>query len=76
MFNPFVDNLSDLSDQDLDTSIRELSKKYLQAQRLGNNHVLTQLQTFITMYRDEQKYRYIKNKGSDNSDMNSLINIE
>ena len=76
MFNPFVNNLSELTDTDLDTKIKELSKKYLQAQRLGNNQVLTQLQTFITLYRDEQTQRYIKNKSSDNPDLNDLINIE
>ena len=76
MFHPLEDDLSALNEQDLEEKIKDLSSKYLTAQRLGKNDLLTQLQTFITIYRQELKLRYIQRKSQDDDDLNSLINVD
>jgi hypothetical protein len=53
MFHPFQEDPKQLTDTELTQKISELSKKYTQASRLGNAQLLTQLQTFVTIYRDE-----------------------
>ena len=76
MLNPFSDDLTELSDNDLHEKIQNLSKKYMTAQRLGKNEMLTQIQTFITIYKQELSMRADKNKLDDNDDLNNLINVE
>lgn len=76
MFSPFSGDLSDLSDNDIQEKIKQLSTRYLTAQRLGKNEMLTQLQTFITIYREELKLRSAKNKLDDNNDLDDLINVD
>lgn len=78
MIHPFEPDLKDISDQQLDEKIADLTKKYFTAYRLGNNQLLTQLSTFITIYKDEQQRRYhVKNKNNSlDSDLDSLINVE
>ena len=76
MLNPFSDDLTELSDNDLHEKIQNLSKKYMTAQRLGKNEMLTQIQTFITIYKQELSMRAAKNKLDDNDDLNNLINVE
>jgi hypothetical protein len=76
MFNPFVDNLSTLRDEEIDQKILELSKKYLSAQRLGKIDLLTQLQTLITMYRDEQSRRRLTKNNQLDNDLDQLINVD
>jgi len=77
MFHPFQGNLEELSDADLETKIKDLSKKYLSAQRQNNPYILTQLQTFITIYREELTTRSLKKKtGNDDDSLDQLINVE
>jgi len=76
MFHPLQGDLAAISDADLEEKIKSLSKKYLSAQRQNNPQVLTQLQTFITLYREEMQQRHLKRKSDDNDDLNQLINIE
>lgn len=78
MIHPFEPDLKDITDQQLDEKIADLTKKYFTAYRLGNNQLLTQLSTFITIYKDEQQRRYYaKNKNNSlDSDLDSLINVE
>jgi len=78
MINPFMEDLSQLSETDLDQKISELTKKYYQIARLGNNNLLTQVQNFITIYRDELQSRAMKRKLSDNNDddLDQLINVD
>ena len=78
MINPFTEDLSKLSDTELDQKISELTKKYYQIARLGNNDLLTQVQNFITIYRDELQTRTIKRRLSDNNDddLDQLINVD
>lgn len=76
MFNPFVDNLDNLKDEELDQKILELSKKYMTSQRLGKIDLLTQIQTLITMYREEQARRRLSRKNQLDDDLNQLINVD
>jgi uncharacterized membrane protein (DUF106 family) len=76
MHHPFSGNLADLSESDLQNKITELTKKYSTAYRLGNNQMLTQLQTFITIYREELKQRSMSKKTDENGDLDNLINVE
>lgn len=76
MFNPFVDNLVDLRDEEIEQKILELSKKFLAAQRMGKIELLTQLQTLITMYRDESTRRRLTKNNQLDDDLDQLINVD
>ena len=76
MFHPFEQNLSELKDSEIESKISELSKKYGQAQRLGNAQLLTQIETFIIIYREEMKRRYLTQKTDLDNDLDQLINVD
>jgi len=70
-------DLSTLSDSELESKLQELSKKYFMAQRLGNHQLLTQIATFVNMYRDELSQRYrTKILKQDDRDLDQLINVD
>lgn len=77
MFHPFEGDLSELKDSEVESKLNELNKKYHTAARLGNPALLTQLQTFITIYRDELQKRYIAAKfNQQENDLDQLINVD
>jgi hypothetical protein len=77
MFHPFEGDLSQLKDSEIEQKVFELTKKYYAAQRLGKIDLLTQLSTFITIYKEEMSKRYRqKLKGPDQDDLNQLINVD
>jgi hypothetical protein len=77
MFNPLVDDLSNLKDNEIEEKIIELNKKYFVAARLGNLSLLTQLSNFITMYKQELSVRYAKRSREQNDDdLGQLINVD
>jgi hypothetical protein len=76
MFHPFEQNLSELKDSEIESKISELSKKYFQAQRLGSAQLLTQIETFIIIYREEMKRRYLTQKTDLDNDLDQLINVD
>lgn len=76
MFHPFEQNLSALKDSEIESKISELSRKYFQAQRLGNAQLLTQIETFIIIYKDEMKRRYLTQKTDLDNDLDQLINVD
>lgn len=78
MFHPFEGNLSDLKDSDVEARLLELTKKYFQAQRLGNRELLTQVSTFVTIYREELAKRHRRSLSGNNKlddDLDQLINV-
>lgn len=76
MFHPFSQNLSDLKDNELEEKIQELTKKYYQASRLGKPELLTQIATFVTIYKDELSKRYHQRTEHElNGDLDQLINV-
>ena len=77
MFHPFQEDPKALSDTELTIKLSELSKKYTQAARLGKNDLLTQIATFVTIYRDEMRRRAITAKFEQNDkDLDQLINVD
>ena len=78
MFHPFEENVRALKEEELTKRIGELSRKFAIASRLGQKEVLTQLQTFVTIYRDELRRRAmqpIKTNDQD-KDLDQLINVD
>jgi len=77
MFHPFEGNPQDLSDTDLESKIQDLTKKYHTAYRLGKPELLTQITTFITIYRNEMSRRNReKLKTQLDGDLDQLINVD
>jgi hypothetical protein len=77
MFHPLEEDLTQLKDSEVEEKIRDLTQKYYQAMRLGNQSLLTQLSTFVTIYRNELSRRLLeKSQGPDNSDLDQLINVD
>ena len=73
MFNPLVDNLTLISDQELETKVNELSRKYFQTR---NPEVQMQISTIIEMYKTEiQIRRSQKNQNNQPNDENGLDNL-
>ncbi len=77
MFHPLQQDLSSLSDSEIENKLQELSRKYFAAQRMGNRDLLTQVSTFVNIYRNELSKRYMtKNKGDLDRDLDQLINVD
>jgi len=81
MLHPLSQDLSQLKDQEIEMKISELSNKYLVAQRIGNHELLTQVQTFVTIYREEMSRRYretMKTSSQEmmNGDLDQLVNVD
>ncbi len=77
MFHPLQQDLSNLSDSEVENKLQELSRKYFAAQRMGNRDLLTQVSTFVNIYRNELSRRYMtKNKGDLDQDLDQLINVD
>lgn len=77
MFHPFEGDLSQLKDNEVEDRLQDLTKKYFTAQRIGNYELLTQLSTFVTIYREELSKRYrAKLKSNQDRDLDQLINVE
>jgi len=80
MYNPLLDNPSQLKDAELEAKINELGRKYSIACRLGMNQVIPQLLISIEMYRNELSQRsqesLKKATGKANGNLDDLINIE
>jgi hypothetical protein len=77
MTTPFEQNLSELKDSEIESKVQELTKKYFMAQRLGKYDLLTQLSTFITIYKDELSRRMReRTKQELDGDLDQLINVD
>lgn len=76
MFHPLEEDLTQLSDAEVEAKVQELSRKYFAAQRLGKPEMLTQIATFVTIYRQEMSRRYLeKSKLALDGDLDQLINV-
>ena len=77
MFNPLVDDISVLSDSELDQKITELSRKYFMS---ANPQVQMQISAILEMYKEEMRARRARqqleqSQNNDNNGLDSLINI-
>ena len=76
-FHPLEGDLSQFKDSEIEAKVVELNKKYYQAARLGNSQLLTQVATFVTIYKEEMSKRYLaKSKGQLDNDLDQLINVD
>ena len=79
-FHPFEGDLTRLKDSEIEDKIIELNKKYYQAYRLNKPNLLTQISTFVKIYKDELARRYAEKMQSSRKQMdgnlNQLINVE
>jgi hypothetical protein len=77
MIHPLEEDLSKLKDSDLESRILDLNKKYHVAYRLGKPELLTQIEIFVNIYRQEMQRRYLeKSKNDLDNDLGQLINVD
>jgi hypothetical protein len=77
MFHPFEQDLSQLKDSEVESKLFELNRKYFLAARTGSREVLTQLATFVTIYKNELSKRHAENmKKQSDGDLGQLINVD
>lgn len=76
MFHPLEGDLNELKDNEIEQRLIDLNKKYHAAARLGSRDLLTQLSTFITIYRNELSRRYALKLKQNGDDLDQLINVD
>jgi len=81
MFNPLLPDPTKLKDQDLESKILDLSKKYHMAMRLGNGGVAQQIVLTLDTLKVEQQRRQMENmatlqKKSRDEGLDDLINVD
>jgi len=81
MIHPLQENLSNLKDNEIEEKLNELTKKMVVAQRIGNQELLTQVQTFVTIYREEMSNRYRRtmmnsSQELEKGDLDQLVNVD
>ena len=76
MFHPLSGDLSEYKDQDIENRLIELNKKYHAAARMGSRDLLTQLSTFVTIYREELAKRHAQKLKQADGDLGQLINVD
>lgn len=78
MFNPLLQDLSLLKNEDIDNKINELMRKYSIAARSGQGMVCEQISVIIDAYRSEQQMRYVKTTkqfANQNKNLDDYINV-
>ena len=76
MLHPLSVDLTTLKDSEVEEKLQELTRKYFAAQRLGKPELLTQISTFVTIYRQEMSRRYLeKSKMALDGDLDQLIKV-
>ena len=81
MFNPLLPDLSKLKEQDIESKISELSKKYFIALKLGQGQAAQQIAVTLDAFKMEQKNRHHKssqdlNKKTQQDGLEDLINVD
>lgn len=80
MFHPLLPDLSGLKDQDIESKISDLTRKYSIAARSGNGGLCEQIALALEEYKVEQ-YRRTEEKSraslkNQSKDLDDLINID
>lgn len=79
MFNPLVQDLSRLKEDDLELKITELLKKYTIAARMGQSGVCEQISVLLQHYKNEMSRRHLESQKKlqeKNKDLDDYINID
>jgi len=78
MEHPLINNIGDLTLEELQTKISELNRKLNFAQRTNNGHLASQIrmaiETFVNRYRQKQQEIYDQ-QNKNNPDFSDKINI-
>ena len=76
MFNPLIENVRDLSDDDLMERLNNLQKKLGQAAQAGMFNSVAQMQGILAEYQEELNRRHMESieKGKDKYD--KLIDVK
>jgi len=77
MFNPLVDSFNELSDNEIEQKIVELSRKFFMSH---NPDVQTQISNILEMYKEEMRSRQAKQRiknleQNGENGLDNLINI-
>lgn len=76
MEHPLILNLDDLSTEQLQEKIGELTRKVGIAHRLGNAHLRHQVQMALDTYQNKYRERIMRSEKTDNSpDFGSKIDV-
>lgn len=79
MYNPLLQNLDKIKDQELEAKILELTKKYYIASNMGQGGVCQQILCALQMYKDEMNKRQqaaLKSSiKKQDKDFDDLINV-
>lgn len=75
-FHPLEEDLSEVPIDELEKRLYDLTAKYGIAMRFGNTQLLTQMATFVNIYRDALSERYAKQMKEQNQELNDLINVD
>jgi hypothetical protein len=77
--HPFSPDLNNLSDQELDSKIVDLGKKYFQAVRFSPS-IAHQIVLLLESYKSEQQNRFaakmLKSKIDGDDELNELIRVD
>lgn len=77
MIHPLEEDVSKLKDSEIESRILDLNRKYHIAYRLGKPELLTQIETFVNIYRQEMQKRYLDKSRNDlDNDLGQLINVD
>ena len=79
MFNPLINDFSNLKDSELESRMTDLNKKYIIALRMGNGTLAFQISVVIESLREEttrrQNEAIKKLMQKQNKDLDGLINV-
>jgi hypothetical protein len=79
MFNPLLGDLTQIKDQELESRMTDLNKKYNIALRMGNSAIAMQIVVVLESIREEilrrQQEASKKLLAKQNKDLDGLINI-
>lgn len=79
MFNPLLEDLTQIKDADLENKMSDLNKKYNIALRMGNGVIAQQIAVVIEAVRDESMRRQHeatkKLLAKQSKDLDGLINV-
>lgn len=78
MIHPLGNGINKLTDQELESKIQELTKKYFQALRFSPS-VASQVVLLLDSYKIEQQERQVaksRNSDSGDNDLNALIKVD
>jgi hypothetical protein len=78
MYNPLLDNIEKLKDNELEAKINDLTKKWGHAARMGNGSVCSQIETIFYSLKEEQRKRQATSMAlnSKNQNLNDLIKVD